>query len=931
MRTRVLFFSFLFLAFEIQAAAQTGVFNEPPQYFVASNVAAIAVGDFNGDGNLDLAVANGCTESTCGNGSPGVISILLGNGDGTFKAAVNYSVGNDPVSIAVADFNGDGKLDLAVVSYWSNSLSILLGNGDGTFQSPVQYTTGSGPKSVAVGDFTGNGNADLAVANNGSNSVSVFLNSGTGTFPTRTDFATGQLPTAVTTGDFNGDGKLDLAVATQCGPVGCSGEQGSSVSVLLGNGNGTFQTQVNYSVSILPVSITAADLTGNGILDLVVASSGEPYDSGTVTILWGAGNGTFTDTEVSCGNQPTFVVVGTFSGGSQADLAVTNEADETVCVFLNAGNKSFSQPTVLYASGGFSVAAAAGDFNGDGKLDLAVTCGPAVCILLGNGSGGFPNTSLSYPTGSGADFVAIGDLNGDKKNDIVVTNLNDNDISVFLGSGGGIFQSPVTYATGTEPTSVAIGDLRNDGNQDLVVTNYSANTVSVLLNNGNGTFQTHVDYATADGPSVVVIGDVNGDGKPDLVVACPGAGSVSILLGNGDGTFQAQSDIGVGFGPSGLVLADFTGGGSLDIAAVDGGADSIVILLNNGTGVFSSVAPVLLPNIQGNGGYSALAAADFNGDGKLDLAVTGFSPYGPPGITVALGNGDGTFQKPVSYPGVGGTSIAVADFNGDGIPDVATGAFYGVDLFIGKGDGTFLPHVVYPTGHSQVSSALATGDLTGNGTADLAVVNGATLGNGTDAVASNTVTILLNAGQVATPDFSVSAPSSLSPSTISPGQSATATVTLGSIGGFSDMVTVTCSVSPTPALAPTCAFSPQQVQMKSGGQGTSTLTISTTGSTAALWSPSLRRDLLPIYAALVPAFGIVLVGFGLGAGGRRKKLAGAILCTVLLGSVAFQAACGGGSSSNTGPSVTPAGNYTVSVTASSGTTQHTASLTLTVQ
>jgi hypothetical protein len=494
-----------------------------------------------------------------------------------------------------------------------------------------------------------------------------------------------------------------------------------------------------------------------------------------------------------------------------------------------------------------------------------------------------------------------------------------------LGSGGGIFQSPVTYATGTEPTSVAIGDLRNDGNEDVVVTNWKDNTVSVLLNNGNGTFQTRVDYATADGPNVVVLGDVNGDGKPDLVVACDG--SVSILLGNGDGTFQAHSDIGVGLGSPAVVLADFTGGGSLDIAALD--SESIVILLNNGTGSFSAVAPVILPNTGGYLGYGGLAAADFNGDGKLDLAVAGAG--GVAGILVALGNGDGTFKTPVFYPGVGGTSMAVADFNGDGIPDVAAGAFYGVDLFVGKGDGTFLPHVVYPTGSSQVSSVLATGDLTGNGTADLAVVNGAILPGSTTtlAVASDTVTVLLNAGQVATPDFSVSSPSSLTPSTISPGQSATATVTLGSMNGFGSTVTFSCSVSPTPALAPTCSFNPQQVQMKSGGHGTSTLTINTTASTAALWSPSLRRDLLPMYAALVPVFGIVLVGFG--RGGRRKKLAGAIICTALLGSVAFQVACGGGSGSSTAPSGTPAGSYTVSVTASSGATQHTASLTLTVQ
>jgi hypothetical protein len=1016
----------------IQASAQTDVFVTPPQYATSIpfgyTPVALAVGDFNNDGKLDLAVVS--------DSNPGVVSILLGNGDGSFQTHVDYAVGSEPVSVAVADLNGDGNLDLAIANS-SGSLSVLFGNGDGTFQTAVGYATAAQPISIAVGDFNGDGKLDLAVANVGASSVSIFLNSGNGTFPSRMDFATGYFPQSVTVGDFDGDGKLDLAVANACGTVtpgsNCDGPYiNGTVSVLLGNGDGTFQAHVDYVVGIIPVYVTAADLNGDGNLDLLVADSGGiglPPLGGDVTVLWGNGSGSFTAQQFTTGYRPSSVVVGDFNGDGRLDFVVTNEFDATVSIFVDQSSMNFAQPAFFYGASGFAQTAVAGDFNGDGKLDLAVGCGSGVCILMGDGKASFSQTPLSYPTGNGAISVAVSDLNGDKKSDAVVANLLDNDVSVFLGNGDGTFQSQVNYSTGIGPTSVVIGDINHDGNPDLAVANQTANTVSVLLGNGDGTFQTHVDYPTANGPSFLAIGDLNGDGNLDLAVACTNSSSVSILLGNGDGTFRAHSDLGVGDPPTGITLGDFNGDGKLDLAVLNG--TEITILLNNGDGSFGGPAPIaLLPGI-GLSEYSGIQSADLNGDGKLDLAVTGLYE----GLIVLLGNGDGTFQAPAIYyshaPG-SGPSIAIGDFNGDGFLDVATGSGSGTTLFLGNGDGSFQAPQLYTTGHGSNSgggNALAAGDLTGDGKLDLTVANGSSSGG------SNTLTILLNTGQsvasfklaaspesqtvyagnsatftvtgitvngfnspvaltctgepsgstcnatpasiiptsggasstvtvttsastpadtyilaiagtsgaeqftvdlslmvTIAPDFSVSAPSSPTPSSVTPGQSATATLTLASTGGFAGMVTFTCTVSPAPPLAPTCSWAPAQVQLTSGGQASSTLTINTTGSTAFLARPNLDHDLSPIYAVVFPIVGVVLGGIGFKSANGRNKIHSLVILCVLIESLLFQAACGGpGTTATTGSSGTPAGSYTVSVTATSGSTQQTTSLALTVQ
>ena len=321
-------------------------------YSVGSHPYTVVVGDFNGDGKPDLAVANQGSNN---------VSVLLGKGDGTFQAAVNYVTGIEPYSVAVGDFNGDGKLDLAVENYGSSTVSVLLGNGDGTFQTAVNYATGVGSIVVVVGDFNGDGKLDLAVANVDSNNVSVLLGKGDGTFRTAVNYGAGDEPYAEAVGDFNGDGKPDLAVANQ---------DSNNVSVLLGKGDGTFQAAVNYSTGTnsYPDAVVVGDFNGDGKPDLAVADPGTTY----VSVFLGKGDGTFqAAVRYSAGGVPVSVTVGDFDGDGKLDLAVTNN-DNTVGVLLGNGDGTF-QAAVNYGVGSYPASVAVGDFNGDGKPDLAVT------------------------------------------------------------------------------------------------------------------------------------------------------------------------------------------------------------------------------------------------------------------------------------------------------------------------------------------------------------------------------------------------------------------------------------------------------------------------------------------------------------------------------------------------------------------------------
>ncbi len=381
---------------------------------------ALAIADVNRDGKPDLIMANYCGSSSCKSNAS--VSVLLGNGDGTFRAAVNYNSGQGTAAaVAVADFNGDGKPDIVVVGSNCcnlNYLSVLLGNGDGTFKAAVSYDTGgSFPDSVAVADVNKDGKLDLIVANSyGSintldGSVGVLLGNGDGTFQPAVSYDSGgHISTSVAVADVNGDGNPDVLVANNCASNQC-GDDGS-VGVLLGNGDGTFETAVPYdSGGGAASSLAVADVNGDHKLDVVIVNNSEyvknPAD-GSVGVLLGNGDGTFQPvaTYDSGGNQPLSVAVADVNGDGSPDLLVANFcASATNCegilsVLLGNANGTF-QTAVNYGSGGINAdAVAIADVNRDGKPDIVVANRCAFCsagsagVLLNN-SLGLTTTSLS--------------------------------------------------------------------------------------------------------------------------------------------------------------------------------------------------------------------------------------------------------------------------------------------------------------------------------------------------------------------------------------------------------------------------------------------------------------------------------------------------------------------------------------------------------
>jgi hypothetical protein len=540
------------------------------------------VADFNGDDMDDYAYPYPSSDT---------VRVQVSNGLGNFNPSGSLPVGDYPQAVTAGDVSEDGIADLVVANEESNDISVLLGNGDGTFGTEQRYGLGVppgeflNPRYIVIDDLDGDGLQDLVVANWWSGyptpSLSLFYGTGGGQF---SEAVTGDrtrgfaLLTAIA--DFDEDGAKDVVRSCM---------NGSWVSWIFGDGHGAFVTNRYEEVGELPKDVAVGDLDGNGRLDLVTANE----DSDDVSVLLADAAGTFSPEQRSCvvdavppcplGSDPAALDVGEMTGNAHADLAVANSASDTVSILAGDGAGGFSFVSSLTLTAGTSPSAIAiGDLDNDDEQDLVVV-GEGLSrlgVFLGNGDGTFaPPLGLPTVAGTNPTAVALGTLDGDAHLDVVVANAGSDDVTVLLGDGDGTFTSAPTVTAGSEPTDVAVGDVNGDQILDLAVANDGADTLHVYLGNGDGSFgpptvlQTWEWGASRNGPYSVLIADLDGDEQMDLAATA----TVQLVFpGNGDGTFDApQFYVGMGH----PVAGDFNLDARLDIVG-PGGSDSVGIMLN---------------------------------------------------------------------------------------------------------------------------------------------------------------------------------------------------------------------------------------------------------------------------------------------------------------------------------------------------------------
>ncbi|MEG4858046.1 DUF4347 domain-containing protein [Microcoleus sp. K1-B6] len=349
-----------------------------------------------------------------------------------------------------------------------------------TFSSANNFNAGTSPSFLAAGDFNNDGLLDLAVANPTSNRVSILLGNGQGGFNSGTDLTSVLGPTAIAVGNFNGDNFSDLAITS------AQGAEFSSIYIFLGSGNGNFNSPGFLDALEKPSAIAVGNFNADDLLDIAITqSSGNAFvPEGNVGIYLGTGQGDFsTPVTVNVGQNPSAIAAGDFNGDNFLDLAVANQNSNNITILSANGQGSFGNPTNINV-GQSPSAIAVGDFNADGRSDLAVanTGSQNVSILSGTGQGTFSNPA-NFNVGVDPSDIAVGDFNADGQPDLAVANAGSNDVSILTGTGQGTFNGPFNYNSGgTNPIAIAVGDFNSDTRPDIAAANTGSNRVTILAN-----------------------------------------------------------------------------------------------------------------------------------------------------------------------------------------------------------------------------------------------------------------------------------------------------------------------------------------------------------------------------------------------------------------------------------------------------------------
>jgi hypothetical protein len=664
----------------------------PPMFPAGKFPRAIAVGDLNGDGLLDVVVAN-----APGSG-PDTVSVLMRATDGSFVAPVAYVVGAQPRAIGLSDLDHDGHLDLVVANEGDSTTSVLIGRGDGTFRAQVAYSGVTYAHALAIADLDGDGHPDLALAAD-SGGIGVMLNNGDGTFGApafaRADPG-GNITYAVAIGDVDGDGKPDLVASTT-----------DHVGVMHGNGDGTFAAPNDFA-AVNASSFALVDFDGDGKLDLVATTTpANGFIPSFVNVFPGRGDGTFGTPMTSDIVRADSLAVGDLDGDGRLDIVVVDGVRSGVDYLFNTG-AGFTSPS-FYATMR-PTAVAIGRTDGGVAMELLVVAAASGPDFIGDvirldarAGGAFgPVQDELVP----APIQAAADLDGDGHVDLVVG------ATVFFGHGDGTFAPAIVYGQDGNPLRIA--DVNGDGALDLVFVG------AVYLNDlhASGTF-VRIDSPTTAGPGFA-LADFNRDGHLDLAIATPPyyfppggilPGSIDIALGRGDGTFGAPTQVRAK-GSFRVEVADFDRDGIADLVIDD------AVMLGSGDGSFRPEVPHTPAVPYGE----HLAVGDFNRDGIVDLAISDF--YGSR-LDVQLGLGDGTFAPAVTYAtGAWSETLLLADVDGDGTLDAIVGrqavgaSTATASILLGNGDGTLAPAVELALGGEPSAAA----DFDEDGHLDLAIV-----------------------------------------------------------------------------------------------------------------------------------------------------------------------------------------------------------------
>jgi len=660
------------------------------QLGVGSEPISLAIADVDGDGRLDVGTANRRSNDVSlllrspgggfqrylrvagGAGPQAVIATALGVAAPRVVLAANrlsddltviavrdgtvvserYPVGKAPTALAAADLDSDSIHDVVVANRASGDVSVLLGRKDGSLMPPRSFVVGGAPSSIAVGDIDGDSIPDVVTAL-GTPNLAILSGGGGGELGTPRLIDAGIAASVVAVDDFNLDGAHDLVVVGELDEL----EGVATLGILLGHGNGTFQTAERVVIEANFEGIAVEDIDDDHVPDVI--SAGDL----NVFVRFGNGDGTFTSSlALPSGCPVSAVVVADLDGDVVKDVVHACGSDDEVAVLWGLGGRRFAAEQVLSIGGLLPERVLTIDVNGDGVIDLATVNGLSddISILSGEGDGRFTG-AVEVATQPGLLAAAFGDLDGDAAADLVSGHESSacrDCLVVFRNARDDGFERRIEFSVSPRLVGLAVANVGHDSLGDII--SLGTDGVSLFVGLGDFVFEPARRFATGVDPRAMSVADLDDDGLSDVATANLGSIDVSVLLSTRAGEFSPAATLPLTFEPAGIAAADVNADGRIDLVVNGGGR--IAVFLGRGGGAFSSEERVATP-LRGG----PIALADVDGDLLIDLVAV------DSGSAVYLGAGDLSFRPALRFAGSPlAADLALADVNGDGRPDIVT-------------------------------------------------------------------------------------------------------------------------------------------------------------------------------------------------------------------------------------------------------------------